>query len=136
MENGPMELRELRSFCTAVRLRSLTKAAYELGLGQPTVTFHIKKLEKDLGKALLDRMRRPIQPTLAGAKLAELAAPLLEGIDALIDDTSEAEEKGPVKVGASHVMIARVLLEASNGHIVEAPMFLEPTTLTLRRNYE
>ncbi|MCY3637474.1 MAG: LysR family transcriptional regulator, partial [Chloroflexi bacterium] len=33
-----MEIRELRSFSTAARLRSISRAARELGLGQPTVT--------------------------------------------------------------------------------------------------
>ena len=44
-----MELRELRSFCTAARLRSISKAADYLEIGQPTVTTHIKKLEESLG---------------------------------------------------------------------------------------
>ena len=41
-----MELRELKSFVTAARHSSVSKAAQELGLGQPTVTTHVKKLEK------------------------------------------------------------------------------------------
>ncbi|MDD9995656.1 MAG: LysR family transcriptional regulator, partial [Dehalococcoidia bacterium] len=50
-----MELRELRSFTTAAKLRSITRAAEELGMGQPTVTTHIKKLERELGTVLFDR---------------------------------------------------------------------------------
>ena len=42
-----MELRELKSFVMAARYSSVSKAADELGLGQPTVTTHIKKLEND-----------------------------------------------------------------------------------------
>ena len=41
-----MELRELKSFVTAAKLRSISKAAKELNIGQPTVTTHIKKLER------------------------------------------------------------------------------------------
>ena len=44
-----MELRQLVSFCHVARLRSVTKAARELELGQPTVTTHLRKLEDEFG---------------------------------------------------------------------------------------
>ena len=40
-----MDLRELRSFCVAAKLRSISKAAEYLNIGQPVVTTHVKKLE-------------------------------------------------------------------------------------------
>ena len=82
-----MELRELRSFVAAARLRSITKAAEELSIGQPTATTHIKKLEHELGTLLFDRIKRPIQLTAAGTTLADLSKPLLDGIDSLFDET-------------------------------------------------
>ena len=91
---GAMELRELRSFCTAARVRSISRAADILEIGQPTVTTHIKKLESELGTILFDRVKRPIQLTLSGKTLADLATPLVEGIDALADTAAEAEERG------------------------------------------
>ena len=96
-----MELRELKSFCTAAKLHSISRAAEALGVGQPTVTTHIKKLEEELGKMLFDRVRRPIQLTLAGEGLAEMATPLVEGIDSLADMTTEAEKRGPVYVAST-----------------------------------
>ena len=44
-----MEIRELKSFHAVGRLKSVSKAAKQLHLGQPTVTMHIKKLEEELG---------------------------------------------------------------------------------------
>ncbi len=105
-----MELRELRTFCVAAQLRSISKAADQLGIGQPTVTQRVKKLEKELNMVLFDRIKRPIQLTLAGAALAELALPLLEGIDNLLARTSKAEEEGPVKVASTHDIIPHTLL--------------------------
>ena len=105
-----MELRELRSFCTAARLRSISKAANNLDIGQPTVTTHVKNLEKELGKMLFDRVKRPIQLTLAGQKLFEMAAPLVEGIDALAASTSKEEMEGPVSIAATHDIIPHTLL--------------------------
>ena len=83
-----MELRELRSFCTAARLGGISRAALDLDLGQPTVTTHIRKLEEEMGTALFDRSKRPIRLTPSGAALIELAAPLIEGIDDLIENTN------------------------------------------------
>ena len=85
-----MEIRELRSFVAAARLRSVSRAAEALDLGQPAVSTHIKKLETELRTPLFDRVKRPILLTLAGERLAELAAPLIEGIDFLTDADKQA----------------------------------------------
>ena len=94
----------------AARLRSISRAAERLGIGQPTVTTHIKKLESELNTVLFDRVKRPIQLTLAGRRLSELATPLVEGIDALADTTAEAEERGPVVLAATPDIIPHTLL--------------------------
>lgn len=107
-----MEIRELRSFCVAARLRSISRAAEELKIGQPTVTTHIKKLESELNATLFDRVRRPIQLTLAGKRLSELATPLVEGLDSLAAAASEAEERGPVVLAATPDIIPHTLLSA------------------------
>lgn len=105
-----MEIRELRSFCSAARFRSISRAAEHLGMGQPTVTTHIKKLESELNTVLFDRVKRPIQLTLAGKRLQELAVPLVEGLDALVQSAAEAEERGPVVLAATPDLIPHTLL--------------------------
>jgi len=116
-----MELRELRSFHTAARLQSISKAAEQLGVGQPTVTTHVKKLEEELGMILFDRVKRPIRLTLAGAALAAAAAPLLEGIDKLAAMTSKAEEEGPVVVASIYGMISHRLLRVVRAFLSSYP---------------
>ena len=116
-----MELRELRSFCTAAKLRSISKAADELGLGQPTVTTHVKKLEEELGTVLFNRIKRPIQLTLYGSRLSELATPLVEGIEALGAMTSLAEETGPVSVASTHDIIPHTLLRVVRAFLARHP---------------
>ena len=105
-----MELRELKSFVTAAKFRSISKAATDLGLGQPTVTTHIKKLEKELNMVLFDRVTRPIRLTLSGQTIFDLSQPLLDGLDALAVRTSEAEERGPVTVASTPDIIPHTLL--------------------------
>jgi DNA-binding transcriptional LysR family regulator len=104
-----VELRELKTFCSVARLGSISKAAEHLDIGQPAATMHIKKLEQELGVLLFDRVRRPIQLTVAGEKLYELARPLVEAVDSLARETSLAEEHGPVSVAATHDIIAHLL---------------------------
>ena len=118
-----MELRELRSFCSAARLRSISKAAEHLGIGQPTVTTHIKKLEAEMGTVLFDRVKRPIQPTQAGVALAELATPLVEGIDSLAAQTALAEEEGPIHLAATHDIIPHTLLRVVRVFLARYPHF-------------
>jgi len=105
-----MEIRELKSFTTAAKLRSISRAAESLGIGQPTVTTHIQKLEEELGTTLFDRVRRPIQLTASGRALSELASPLVEGIESLAVMTSQVEERGPINIGSTPDIIPHTLL--------------------------
>ena len=105
----------------AARLRSISRAAERLGIGQPTVTTHIKKLEGELNTVLFDRVKRPIQLTLAGRRLSELATPLVEGIDGLADTTAEAEERGPVVLAATPDIIPHTLLRVVRVFLARHP---------------
>ena len=104
-----MDLRQLRSFCTAGKLRSISKAANSLDLGQPAVTGHIKKLEAELGTPLFDRIKRPIQLTAAGRALLRLAEPLVEGMDQLAISLSQAQHMGPVRVASTYEIATHIL---------------------------
>ncbi len=107
-----MELRQLRSFCMAAKVQSISRAAERLDLGQPAVTTHIKRLEVELGASLFDRGKRPIQLTSTGNTLADLATPLVEAIDDLVARTASAEKQSPVTVGATYDIVPHVLLQA------------------------
>jgi DNA-binding transcriptional LysR family regulator len=105
-----MELKELRSFCTVARLRSMTKAAEFLDIGQPTVTVHIRKLEQDLGLTLLNRVRRPLELTSAGAVVAEMAMSHVDALDSLRSGALKAEVTHDVSVVSAHDLIPHTLL--------------------------
>ncbi|HCP22855.1 MAG: LysR family transcriptional regulator [SAR202 cluster bacterium] len=95
-----MELRELISFYHVARLRSVSKAARTLELGQPTVTTHLRKLEDEFGITLFDRIKRPIQLTSEGVTLLELVTPVVISVDALKTQMDYAERRGSFVVGA------------------------------------
>ena len=105
-------LRQLRAFCNAARLGSITKAAVHLGLSQPAVSLHVRELENELEAVLFDRGGSGIRLTSAGETLYELARPLVKGMDSLsvnfmerIDDTVA----GRLQLAASPVGAAFVL---------------------------
>jgi len=95
-----MELRELISFYHVARVRSVSKAARALELGQPTVTTHLRKLEDEFGITLFDRIKRPIQLTSEGLTLLDLVTPVVTSVDALKTQMDYAERRGSFVVGA------------------------------------
>jgi len=95
-----MELRQLVSFYHVARLRSVSKAARTLSLGQPTVTTHLRKLEDEFKIRLFDRIKRPIQLTSEGSILLELVTPVVQAVDALKTQMDYSERRGSFVVGA------------------------------------
>ena len=116
-----MELRELRSFVTAARLRSVSRAAEALDIGQPAVSTHIKKLERELRTRLFDRVKRPILLTHAGERLAALAAPLIEDFDGLAESTARAESEAPVTIVSTPTLVSHFLIRALSGFRAQNP---------------
>ena len=104
-----MELRELISFYHVARLRSVSKAARTLELGQPTVTTHLRKLEGEFGITLFDRIKRPIQLTSEGITLLELVTPVVTSIEVLKRQMDYADRRGSFVVGAYPDLIAHHL---------------------------
>lgn len=79
-----MELRALRYFATVVEAGSLTAAAAQLHLSQPSLSVAIGKLETELGVRLLERSPRGVEPTSAGRYLLDAASRLLGDADEII----------------------------------------------------
>lgn len=61
-----MDLQSLNIFIQVAELNSFTKAGEKLGYSQPTVSFQIKQLEKELGVKLFDRIGHTVSLTDAG----------------------------------------------------------------------
>jgi LysR family transcriptional regulator, low CO2-responsive transcriptional regulator len=70
-------LTQLRSFLAVVRTGSVTAAADELVVTQPSVSAAITALSHELGTPLLERDGRGVQPTPAGAAFAPYATDVI-----------------------------------------------------------
>src|ERR671922_2414994 len=62
-----MNLRQLECFVAVADEGSFTKAARRLKLSQPSLSQQIRRLERELGGELVERLPRGIRLTAAGA---------------------------------------------------------------------
>ncbi|MEU4701263.1 LysR family transcriptional regulator [Nonomuraea dietziae] len=72
-----LETALLRSFVTAVRAGSISRAAAALGRTQPALSQHLRKLEGAVGSPLLHRAPSGVWPTRAGEELLPYAERIL-----------------------------------------------------------
>ncbi len=107
-------LKQLRAFCHACRTGSVSEAAEQLFLSQPTVTLQIQALERELNIDLFERRGPKIQLTPEGKLLYELSNSLVDGVDKL-HETFAANlgrlESGNVNIAAGESTILYILPE-------------------------
>jgi DNA-binding transcriptional LysR family regulator len=99
-----MDTRQLAAFCAVVERKSFSQAAERLGVTQPAVSLQIRSLEQRLGRRLLDRSGRRVEPTEAGLRLYASAQRLLALEESLLEELSGDDEgalTGTLELGAS-----------------------------------
>lgn len=84
----------------AVRHRSISAAAREIGVTQAAVSRHIAALEEEFGRPLFIRAHRAVQPTAECLVLGQALADNFYGISHAID-AMRATSKDMVTIGAS-----------------------------------
>lgn len=77
-----MELRQLQYFAAVARHRSFTRAAEALYVTQPALSQQIRRLEAELGLALLRRTSKGVELTPAGADLLAHADRVIAEVEA------------------------------------------------------
>jgi DNA-binding transcriptional LysR family regulator len=111
-----MSDRRLKVFHTVARLLSFTKAAEELHMTQPAVTFQVRQLEEYFNTRLFDRTHNKVNLTPAGERVAEFAErifDLYEEMENRVRDLT-GEISGALTIGAS-TTIAEYMLPALLG---------------------
>lgn len=95
-----MTLNQLRYFCTASRCHSITKAAEELYVTQPTVSVAIRDLEIEFGISLFYRKGNQLILTQEGESFYEKATYILQYCNELqADYSSMSRVKPPLRIG-------------------------------------
>jgi LysR family transcriptional regulator, hydrogen peroxide-inducible genes activator len=104
----------LRAFLETVDAGSVSRAARQLGLSQPSLTLQIQRLERHLGTRLFQRHGRGVVMTGAGKALYPRARKILGEIrateDAVRREVSEAEST--VRIGAIPTIAPYILPDA------------------------
>ena len=105
-------LKQLRAFCYAAQTGSISKAAEQLFLSQPSVSLQIQALERELKTTLFERRGPKIRLTPEGEILNDLARPMVQGIDGL-SDTFAAHcgdlQSGELNIAAGESTILYIL---------------------------
>lgn len=100
-----MDIHHLKIFAAIYENRSFSKAAKCLNLSQPTVSAHMKTLEKELDCSLFDRLGKKIMPTAEGQVLLPMAQQVIESLTRLEEELSQVKGRldGRIMVGASTI---------------------------------
>ncbi|MGW6375498.1 LysR family transcriptional regulator [Rhodococcus sp. NPDC055112] len=110
----------LRSFLAVERCGGFTAAAHQLGLRQSTVSGHIARLEKSIGRELFRRDTRNLELTADGSAMLGFARTILDVSQQAESYFAESELSGVLRFGASDDLVAaelpEVLLEFRRSH--------------------
>lgn len=91
----------LRTFLAVVHGLSFTRAAEQLGLSQPTVSQHIRRLEDSAGRQLIRRDTRTVSLTDNGEAMAGFARTILAANDEAVSYFIGSAMRGRLRFGAA-----------------------------------
>ena len=134
-----MQLHQLEYLVAVVDEGGFTRAADRLRVAQPGVSAQVRKLERELGHALLDRSGHRVRPTPVGVEVVAAARVALDaaaGVRCVVDDL-DGLLRGRVRAGmvgsgpfldvpgvvadfsAAHPHVVCSLVEQGSGALVE-----------------
>jgi DNA-binding transcriptional LysR family regulator len=109
-----MKLRQIEIFCAVMRCRTMSAAAFELGLSQPAISNAIKHMEAQLGLSLFERVGNRLQPTVEAKAIYSDAEPLRamsEAIGGRIRDLRDTT-RGRLRILSTHALGRTVVAKA------------------------
>ena len=116
-----MDFKQIEAFVNVVRYKSFSKAADATFFTQPTISTHIRNLEKELGVKLLDRKSRAVEMTAQGAKFYKYAVEMInaraQAFDAL--DNSSDRVEGILEIQSSSIPAVTFLPDLLAGFRME-----------------
>jgi len=118
-----LDFHRLEAFVAVAAQRSFSRAAAQLFLSQPTVSAHVKSLEKELGVALFDRGKQEFSLTSAGEALYRYAKDLLDLRTRALHEITESAAVGreELTVIASSVPCQYLLPQAVAAFVRQFP---------------
>jgi DNA-binding transcriptional LysR family regulator len=96
----------LKSFVAVAKSRSFTRASVQLGLGQPTVSQHVQRLEAVAGRRLMIRDTHSVVLTPDGEAMLGFAYAILDANERARRYLSGSKLSGKLRFGASEDFVA------------------------------
>lgn len=107
-----MELQQLRYFHEVARTQHVTNSAKKLNVAQPALTQSIRRLERELGVPLLERVGRNVRLTACGEALEQRIGVVLATLDELPEELATVAGREQATV--------RLAIESASGLAVDA----------------
>ncbi|MGE7367649.1 LysR family transcriptional regulator [Neorhizobium sp. NPDC001467] len=104
-----LNLHHLESFVMLQQAGSFTAAAERLGIGQSTISQHIQRLEKSLGRQLVQRDTHQVRLTADGEALLGYARGMLDLNGKVVTLFGESRLRGRLRLGVSEDVVANRL---------------------------
>jgi DNA-binding transcriptional LysR family regulator len=117
-----MEIRQLRYLVALAQELSFTRAAGRANVAQPALSRQIRKLEDELGAALVDRTSRRVQLTAAGQQLVARATVILDEVERARAEIHQINDlaSGRLAIGTTQtpgpLNVAQLLRDFHNRH--------------------
>ncbi|MFC6670182.1 LysR family transcriptional regulator [Marinobacterium aestuariivivens] len=111
----------LRSFVAVVESGSFTRAGDRVHLSQSTVSQQIRRLEEQLGCALLDRHGRYVATTEQGQHLLGYARRLLNLMNEAVEQLQQGQRQNELRIGVPEDFAAERLTPTLAGFARDHP---------------
>lgn len=101
-----LTVNQLRTFVAVARRRHFTRAAEDLQVAQPSVSYQVRELERQLRLRLVEVVGRKVYLTDAGERLAERGEALLNELEDLERELRDyaAATRGRLRLGATRTV--------------------------------
>lgn len=95
----------LRSFLAVADTLHFTAAAHALGLSQPTISQHVSRLERAVGRTLLLRSTKRVELSADGTAMVDLARDILAAQDRALGYFDRTMLRGRLRFGVSEDLV-------------------------------
>jgi DNA-binding transcriptional LysR family regulator len=109
MDRSDVTLERIRTFVRVAERGNLSAVARELGVGQSSVTRHLRELEEALGVTLLSRTTRKVMLTEEGSRYYADALPILRLVERASDEVrhTAGSAAGSVRISCTAALGVR-----------------------------
>jgi DNA-binding transcriptional LysR family regulator len=124
-----MDITQMNYVLTLARILNFNKAASEMGISQPTLTYHIKNIESEIGFTIFLREGKNVSLTLAGEQFCTSLRQIVEEYKTAVErgQNLSGRYKTTIRIGLPMRAAIPKLPEAIRRFSVERPEVLVTT---------